>query len=252
MGVAALFLAPHALAGAGGEDHSVARLWNEQLLNAIRNDNARPTVHARNLFHTSMAMWDAWVAYDEHADPFLVHEIGVVPTESRNGIPTAEEIKAARNQSISFAMFRIMQARFSQSPGAPVILPAIEQQMIDLGYNPNFASTVGASPAALGNRVAVDVLYFGLHDGSNEQENYANNYYVPVNPPLLVELPGNPTMKDPNRWQPLALDFFIDQGGIVIGAYPPALSPEWGIVTPFSLTEKDLIIYPHPAEDFDW
>ena len=44
------------------EDYSfsVARLWNEVLLYSIRNDLARPTVHARNLFHVSAAMYDAW------------------------------------------------------------------------------------------------------------------------------------------------------------------------------------------------
>ena len=45
--------------------HSVAREWNEVLLDGIRNDFARPTVHARNLFHTSIAMYDAWAAFDE-------------------------------------------------------------------------------------------------------------------------------------------------------------------------------------------
>ena len=29
-------------------EHSVARQWNEELLEAIRNDLARPTVHARS------------------------------------------------------------------------------------------------------------------------------------------------------------------------------------------------------------
>ena len=33
---------------------SVAREWNEILLEAIRNDYARPTVHARNLYHHSI------------------------------------------------------------------------------------------------------------------------------------------------------------------------------------------------------
>ena len=42
---------------------SVARQWNEQVLEAIRHDYARPTVHARNLFHVSVAMYDAWAAY---------------------------------------------------------------------------------------------------------------------------------------------------------------------------------------------
>ena len=36
---------------------SVARLWNEALLQSIREDFARPTIHARNLFHASVAMF---------------------------------------------------------------------------------------------------------------------------------------------------------------------------------------------------
>ena len=46
-----LFLIP-SLAGA----ESIARHWNDELLDAIRVDFARPTVHARNLFHVSVAM----------------------------------------------------------------------------------------------------------------------------------------------------------------------------------------------------
>ena len=42
--------------------HSVPRRWNETVLLAISNDLARPTVHARNLFHTSCAMYDSWAA----------------------------------------------------------------------------------------------------------------------------------------------------------------------------------------------
>ena len=51
---------------------SVARQWNEALLAAIRVDYARPTVHARNLFHTSIAMYDAWAAFDGTATPYLL------------------------------------------------------------------------------------------------------------------------------------------------------------------------------------
>ena len=40
------------------EVQSIARIWNEQVLSAIRLDYARPTVHARNLYHTSIAMYD--------------------------------------------------------------------------------------------------------------------------------------------------------------------------------------------------
>ena len=48
-------------------DWSVARYWNEALLDAIRRDLPAPTVHARNLFHVSAAMWDAWAAFDPMA-----------------------------------------------------------------------------------------------------------------------------------------------------------------------------------------
>ncbi len=56
----------------GQAQHSVARQWNEELLNAIRADESRPTVHSRNLFHVSAAMYDAWACYDPVAEPFLL------------------------------------------------------------------------------------------------------------------------------------------------------------------------------------
>ena len=53
---------------------SVARHWNEATLNAIRRDIPAPTVHARNLFHGSAAMWDAWAAFDDSATGYFVNE----------------------------------------------------------------------------------------------------------------------------------------------------------------------------------
>ena len=60
-------------------NESVARQWNELLLESIRNDFARPTVHARNLFHTSAAMWDAWSCFEDGPAPWLFNE-SVIPT----------------------------------------------------------------------------------------------------------------------------------------------------------------------------
>ena len=51
---------------------SVARQWNEEVLNGIRNDFARPTVHARNLFHASVAMYDIWAVFDPDSKPFFL------------------------------------------------------------------------------------------------------------------------------------------------------------------------------------
>jgi hypothetical protein len=203
----------------------VAHQWNEALLEAIRHDQARPTVHARNLFHVTIAMWDAWASYDAKVDAFLHHEFAV-----------ALDVEAAREEAISYACYRVLSARFAASPGAPVSLPLFNSLLSDLGYDAGVTETEGASPAALGNRIAAHILAWGLEDGSNEQNGYAaNNGYLPVNEPLVVALPGNPDMTHPNRWQPLALEFFVDQGGIVLGAYPPFLGPHWGGVTPFAL-----------------
>lgn len=212
--------------------HSVARQWNDVLLNGIRGDFARPTVHARNLFHTSMAMWDAWAAYDEHADGWLFHEKH-----------TAPDVQAAREVAISYAMMRLIQHRFATSPGSVATIAACNNLMNSLGLNPNDTNAVGNTPSAVGNRIAANLIAWGLADGSNEAVGYANQYYEPLNPPLLMIMPGNPDILDPNRWQPLALSFYVDQGGNIIpDGYPPFLSPEWGNVTPFSLREQDKTI----------
>jgi hypothetical protein len=218
---------------------SAARQWNEELLEAIRRDFARPTIHARNLFHVSAAMWDAWAAYDRGQQVFHRERA------------TAVDVAAARAEAVSFASYRILSARFASSPGADFSLVSFDARMNQLGYDKDFDSTVGDTPAALGNRIAETILAFGLTDGANEQNGYANEYYTPVNPALIMALPGNPGIVDPNRWQPLALEFFIDQSGNpVAGGFPPFLSPEWGQVAPFSLLASDATIYPRDGFDY--
>ncbi|MCA9290064.1 MAG: hypothetical protein KDA25_02985 [Phycisphaerales bacterium] len=230
--------APTALAGT----QSVARQWNELLLESIRHDLSRPTVHARNLFHVSAAMYDVWAAYDDVADQVLINEKA-----------TARDIEAARNEAISYAAFRLLDYRFANSPGFALMEPQYIAKMNDLGYDPNFTSTIGPSPAAVGNRCAATIIAFGQNDGSNEQNNYANQFYQPLNPPLIVELPGNPEIIDANRWQPLALEYFIDQSGNPIPfGYPPAVSPEWGEVTPFSLTEDQVSYHYDDYTDYTY
>src|SRR3954468_13631336 len=52
-------------------DWSVARRWAEALLGPVRRALPNPPVPARNLFHTSVAMWDAWPAYDPTAKGYV-------------------------------------------------------------------------------------------------------------------------------------------------------------------------------------
>ena len=68
---------------------------------------------------------------------------------------------------------------------------------------------------------------------------------------MLPDFFGNPDLEDEWRWQPFALDYFVDQGGnVIIGGYPGALSPEWGQVTPFSLSANNLDIYRRDGFDY--
>ncbi|MFT5290932.1 MAG: hypothetical protein ACI8QC_002180 [Planctomycetota bacterium] len=214
---------------------SAARQWNEALLESIRNDFARPTVHARNLYHLSIGMWDAWATFDPVATPVLFRE---------DHGTTASNIDDLRSEALSHASYHILKVRFVNSPSAAMLLQDYDDLMIQLGYDLMNTSTVGNSPAAIGNRIAATVLAYGATDNSNEVNDYANLNYLPVNDPLVPDLTGNPSLTDPNRWQPLSLQFFIDQSGNVITfGYPDFLSPEWGIVNNWSLSNDDVNIY---------
>ncbi|MFU8828778.1 MAG: DUF6851 domain-containing protein [Phycisphaerales bacterium] len=210
-------------------EHSVARQWNEALLEAIRKDTPRPPVHARNLFHTSVVMYDAWCAYQTTSDPYLVHEQGDLDGD----------IEAQRHEAISYAAYRLLKHRFATSVGAATTLPMLDDLMLDLGYDPKNTITEGNSPAAIGNRIAQAVIAHGFEDGSNEAIVYADPTYSPLNPEMPHNLPGTNGCIDANRWQPLAFEYLVLQNGIVIGASVQSfVGPHWGHVEPFALRPR--------------
>jgi Domain of unknown function (DUF6851)/VCPO second helical-bundle domain len=206
-------------------DWSVARRWDEALLDAIRRALPNPPVHARNLFHTSVAMWDAWAAYDPKATGYLVDEQA-----------GASDVEAARNEAISYAAYRVLTERYIKSVGGAESLSEFADLMDALCYPVDMTTTDGGSPAAVGNRIAAAIIAFGRTDGSNEDGGYAATGYQPVNAPLDVSLPGLPTMVDPNRWQPLRIEHMISQNGIpVTNGVQQAVGPHWGHVASFGL-----------------
>jgi hypothetical protein len=215
---------------------TAARIWDEQLLGAIRRDIPRPTVHARNLFHLSVALWDAWVAYDDETDAqfYLFSETP----------PAEPDVLTARSVAMSYASYRILSARFVNSPGKVASLAAFDKAMDDLGLDRAYTSTAGDSPAAVGNRIAAAVLAYGQADGANEAANYADTSgYVSVNPPLYPALAGA-EMTDPSRWQPLSLKYSVTQNGIPLPVTLQAsITPHWADVAEFALEPAD----PGPA-----
>lgn len=199
---------------------SIARQWDEQLLAAIRLDIPKPPVHARNLFHLSVAMWDAWAAFDARA-------VGVISTEKMSATNPTD----ARNQAVSFAAYRLLKYRFPVGfndvdgkpchPNAATSQAAFDAQMDALGYDRTFISTTGTTPAALGNRIAAAIIAFGQTDGANEGTGLCypdDTGYAAANPPLVFKLPGVGNLVDANRWQPLAFDYQVLQNGIVVGS----------------------------------
>ncbi len=226
-----------------GQELSIARRWNEVLLEAIRDDFARPTVHARNLFHVSAAMYDVWAVYDEKAVPFLFNRSirGYVNEADFSSLPSLEKT-GDKEKAISYAVYNLLLHRFSFSPGTQSTLGAINNLMEELGYDPSITTIdySNGDPIAVGNFIAQSYIEFGLSDGSNEEQDYINLFYKPTNPPLVPVEPGNPLILDLNRWQPLFFDEFIDQSGNSIPAgVIDFLSPEWGRVTPFALSSGD-------------
>lgn len=203
---------------------SVARIWDEAVLDAIRRDVPAPTTHARNLFHLSAAMWDAWAAYDLSADGYFVQE------KHRSA-----DVQSARETAISYAAYRILLWRYAQGAGLQTTFDALTATMTSLCFTPTYTSATGSAPAALGNRIAAAVIKAGLADGSLERQDYVDPSYRSVNEPLVVAQPGT-AMHDPVFWQPLALDQLIAQNGIAVpGRVQSFIGAHWGHVRGFAL-----------------
>ncbi|MGE0315792.1 MAG: vanadium-dependent haloperoxidase [Lautropia sp.] len=210
------------------------------LLEAIRKDYARPVVHARNLFHVAAAMYDAWAAFDLRASPYLHGRERAGYACTKQAAPDVDIATAdgARQRAISHAAYRLIRHRFAKSPGWADTYDRADALIASI--DPAAAGGAVSDPAAvLGRHIADCYIAFGLRDGSNEANDYANLDYLPVNPPIRPVEPGNPTIVDRDRWQPVSLTRFVDQAGNVLDAAPSFLGPEWGRVEPFALAAGD-------------
>src|SRR5438128_1858960 len=119
-----LFLCGAEIAARAAPSPSIARIWDEEILSAIRIDTPHPPVHARNLFHLSVAMYDAWAAYDPVAVGYL-----------HRGKHTALDVAAARREAISYAAYRLLTERYSFSRSASATFAALDARMATLGYD---------------------------------------------------------------------------------------------------------------------
>lgn len=208
-------------------DKSVARVWDEVLLDAIRRDFPAPTVHARNLFHVSAAMWDAWAAYDAEA-------VGYFVDEDRE----ADDIGAAREEAVSYAAHAVLAHRYLHAVGAEETRAELDATLEALCYPVELVDPDPDSPAAFGLSIAAVIIEAGRGDGSNEDSRYADPDYEPVNPPMVVKRRGT-QMDDPNRWQPLALDDQVTQNEQELPSdVQEFVGSHWGHVAGFALPDS--------------
>ncbi|WP_189683217.1 DUF6851 domain-containing protein [Salibacter halophilus] len=246
-------IATGACYGQSQNSHSIARVWNDALIESIRNDFARPTVHARNLYHLSVASYDAWAAYDPAKETVFLDKSFFGYQVDFSGVVIPQDTHSARVEAISFACYRLLMHRFQNSPGYTGVVNRSDSIMQSLNFDVSNTSTdyVNGGPAEFGNYLAQEIINYGHQDGSNEQNGYANNYYQQANPPIAVEQPGNPNINDPNRWQAISLTVAIDQAGNPVQSTPPHLSPEWGDVDPFALPDTLITVKTRNNNDYN-
>jgi hypothetical protein len=202
--------------------HSNARVWNELTLHAVRQVLPQPTVHARNLFHVSAAMYDAWAAYDATATQVLVQE-------KVSGSSADQAI------AVAYAANRVLRQRYANTVGNSDVLDCFQQGLQRSGLNPNQFSTTGNAAADVGNRIAQTILDNAIKDGANEVGNYTDTTdYVPSNPVLRPEIPSL-SLPNPSLWQPLLLQTPFTQNNIPQNGPQVFVTPHWRNVTPFSM-----------------
>ena len=205
---------------------SVARVWIDEALDAIRLDFPAPTVHARNLFHLSAAMWDVWANYDD----------GPATTLFVDAPRSADNVDAARTDAITFAAHRLLTHRYDGSLSRTATAQALDAQLDELcGVDASFTPDP-ESAAGFGLSVADQIIADTLDDGSLERSRYEDVDYKPVNEPLAVAESGT-TLADPDRWQPLILKEALSQNGLSIPAGAQTfIGSNWGDVTPFAIS----------------
>jgi hypothetical protein len=239
-----LLLCGFGLGNPGSRAQSIARVWDERALAAIRVDTPHPPAQARNLFSLSVCMYDAWAAYDTNGAVGYVYR----------GKHAAADLASARREAISYAAYRILKERHVYSRTASNTLAADDIQLTALGYDTNNVSRDTSTPAGVGNSVYDAVSAWFINDGSRQTNGIpypltnppvaypdyppSQGGYVYDNDPLPVAVEGI-SVNNINRWQRLQIVDSIDQNGFPQGGIQNYLGAQWLGVRAFALTRDD-------------
>jgi hypothetical protein len=206
---------------------SVVVVWNEEVLEAIRNVRRGPTVNARALAIVHTAIYDAWAAYDPVA----------VGSRLGGGLrqPESEQTQANKERAVSFAAYTAFVDLF------PTRMANADARMAALGYAVDGSDA--STAAAVGLAAARAVLEFRHADGSNQL-----NGYTDTCDPACYQ-PGNTWDKilDADRWQPLCVPTPPPGATACSGRVQLFLTPHWRNVAPFALSSAGQFRSPGPA-----
>lgn len=211
-------------------------------------------MQARNLFHVSLAMYEAWALYNDVADNYVLgHTVGGVYYPFPSHIPLiGNDTTASQQMAISYAAYRVLSHRYKNIPLAGATKTRLALEMSQMAYDTAYHSTdvVNGTPAALGNYIAEKIIAMGLSDGANEVGDYAYQYYYPINSSLTVTDPGAPNFNFVNRWQPLFIVGATDQNNNSIPALQRFIAPEWGNVLPYGMDPNAAITKTRDGSNF--
>jgi Na+-translocating ferredoxin:NAD+ oxidoreductase RnfD subunit len=191
---------------AGG---SVARTWDAAAVAMLRNAGLPDQVQARDLYDLARAMGQAYA-------------------------------QSPSTAAVSFAAYRLLLWQASYGANVATSFSRLVDRLRSLCYSPGFVATSGGSPAAVGNRVALETIAAARRDGSNEALHYADPTYAPENQPLVVAQSVS-TPHDATFWQPLALAQVAPRGSAPVPAGVQTFAgSQWGRVRTFSPQTKEL------------
>ena len=127
---------------------------------AIRNDFARPTVHARNLYQHSIIAYDIWAAYEPTKDTYFLGKFFNGYYCEFSGVNMPLDVESAKHEAISHASYYFLMGRYQNSPSFFNTHTLMYDYMVQHGYNMNNTSTdyINGGPAELGNYLAQEML----------------------------------------------------------------------------------------------
>lgn len=237
------------------KDHSAARVWMDAYLEAIREDGFGPTIHSRNLFHLSIAMYDSWEVHNGgKLNTFFLGKTYGDYTCEYEGFDTPENVDSSMNVTINYAAFRFISTKFNAYSSKVRNMDNFLALFDSLGFNSRFVSTdySNGSSAALGNYIADQLIEFGLQEPAGDEDGYEGTNYSPINAALLPSKPGNKNLRFKNRWQPLSVTDYIRTKGWdstlrewnyqLIQPVDEFLTPHWGLITPFAMSGEGKVM----------